>query len=334
MSTHFDRNSAGNVPASPAWRVVFMGTPPFAIPALDALHAHPEVAVVAAYTPPDRRRGRGRVVEPTPVKQRALALGIPVAQPATLRDPEALARLQSWEPDVIVVAAYGRLLPPAALATPRFGCLNLHPSLLPRHRGPAPVAGAILAGDAETGVSVMLLDEGMDTGPIIAQRSRPITPDQDAAVLTDILFADGASLLMETLPRWARGELAAVPQDDRLATYTGKLERADGVADWTLDAAALAIRQRAYTPWPGLHTRWEGKELKLLDVAPLDVAPLDGDGIAAPPGLVTATDGAPIAIGAGSGLLAVRRLQLEGKRPADAAEFLRGYPQFQGARLG
>ena len=304
-----------------------MGTPGFVVPVLDALQAFPEVELAAVYTPPDRRRGRGQAYEASPVKQRGQELGIPVEQPRTFRDADVVAQLESCRPDVIVVAAYGRLLPPEVLAIPPFGCLNLHPSLLPRHRGPAPVAGAILAGDDVTGVSLMLLDEGMDTGPVIAQRERPIDASDDAATLTEVLFADGATLLVETLPGWIDGAIPAVEQDANLATYTNKLERGDGLADWCLSAETLARRQRAYTPWPGLYTRWEGKELKLLDVTPLP-------GPSAEPGLVTAAHDAPIAIGTGQGLLAAHTLQLEGRRPAEASDFLRGYPQFIGARLG
>ena len=304
-----------------------MGTPQFAAPALNALCLNPAVTIVAAYTPPDRRRGRGQALAPSPVKQRAQQLGIPVEQPATLRNPVAVDRLAAYAPDMVVVVAYGRLLPTEVLNLPRFGCLNLHPSLLPRHRGPSPVAGAILAGDETTGVTVMLLDEGMDTGPIIAQRVRRVEPEDDAETLTAALFEDGAALLNKIIPDWIAGTLAAVPQDDEQATYTSKMERADGTADWTRPAEFLSRQQRAYAPWPGLHTKWDGKEVKLLAVAPRPHG-------YAEPGIVTATDDEPVAVGSGRGLLAVRRLQLEGRRPADAADFARGYPHFIGARLG
>ena len=189
------------------------------------------------------------------------------------------------------------------------------------------MAGAILAGDAVTGVTVMLLDEGMDTGPILAQRERSIGPADDAAGLTAALFADGADLLNETFPLWMSGATSALPQNDALATYTGKLERNDGIADWNLSAEILARQQRAYYPWPGLHTFWDGKEVKLLDVEPLQ-----GSGEV---GMVAASEvGAPIVVGTSEGLLGVRRLQLEGRRAAGAEDFLRGYPQFVGARLG
>ena len=327
LSTHPTGDSGGLRTADQPLRLVFMGTPHFAVPTLDVLAANPMVVVVAAYTPPDRRQGRGRTLAPSPVKQRAEELGIPVEQPATFRNADAVGRLADYAPDVIAVAAYGRLLPADVLDLPRFGCLNLHPSLLPRHRGPSPVAGAILAGDDDTGVTVMLLDEGMDTGPIVAQRARAIGPEDDAETLTAELFRDGAALLNEVIPDWVAGTVAAVPQDDRQATYTSKMERADGIADWTREAEFLCRQQRAYAPWPGLHTKWDGKEVKLLDVAPM------ASGSAAP-GLVIGAEAEPIAVGAGGGLLAVRRLQLEGRRPADAADFVRGYPHFIGARLG
>ena len=333
LSTHLPAESATAPSDIPPWRAVFMGTPHFALPVLDALAENPAAAVVAAYTPPDRRRGRGQVFEATPVKRRAQELGIPVEQPATLRNADAIARLASYAPDVIVVAAYGRLLPPEALAAAPFGCLNLHPSLLPKYRGPSPVTGTILAGDDVTGVTVMLLDEGMDTGPIIAQRERRIEPADDAATLTEALFSDGANLLVETLPKWMGGSVLEVAQDDSIATYTSKLERSDGIADWSLSAETLARRQRAYTPWPGLHTRWDGKELKLLKVEPWNGFDVRG------PGQVVSYEDAPspICISAGDevgkGLLAVHTLQLEGRRPSDARDFLRGYPQFIGARL-
>ena len=304
-----------------------MGTPSFAVPVLDAIYEQPGLELVAVYTPPDRKRGRGQNLEASPVKQQAEALGVPVEQPRTFRDDEAVARLSACNPDVIVVAAYGRLLPPETLAIPRFGCLNLHPSLLPKYRGPAPVAGAILAGDQVTGVSLMLLDEGMDTGPIIAQRERVIDVSDDAATLTETLFADGAKLLIESLGGWTNGSISASEQDDELATYTNKLERADGLADWGLSAESLSRRQRAYAPWPGLYTTWDGSELKLLEVNPVPCGGVE-------PGLVTAVAEAEIAVGTREGLLAVRRLQLAGRRATNAEEFLRGHPEFRGARLG
>ena len=327
LSTHFARESGRELKPENPLRAVFMGTPHFAIPALDTLASNPAVNLVAAYTPPDRRQGRGRTMEPSPVKARARELEIPVYQPSTLRNPDATGELSALNPEIIVVVAYGRLLPAEVLNIPRFGCLNLHPSLLPRHRGPSPVPGAILNGDETTGVTLMLLDEGMDSGPVIAQRARSISPADNAKTLTTELFREGAALLDATLPGWVAGDIDACPQDDGLATYTSKMERADGAADWSKPAAFLWRQQRAYTPWPGLHTAWEGKELKLLEVSPLP----EGH---AEPGTVVRADEDRLAVGTGDGLLAVRVLQLEGRRPADAADFLRGRPDIIGARLG
>lgn len=327
LSTHSARESDRELSPENPLRAVFMGTPEFAIPALDTLTSNPAVDVVAVYTPPDRRRGRGRVMEPSPVKARAQGLDIPICQPPTFRNPEAVSEFSALKPEIVVVVAYGRLLPAEVLDTPRYGCLNLHPSLLPRHRGPSPVPGAILSGDDTTGVTLMLLDEGMDSGPIIAQRSRRIVPEDDAESLIAELFLDGAALLEATLLAWVSGDVDARLQDGESATFTSKMERADGLADWDRPAEFLWRQQRAYTPWPGLHTLWQEKELKLLRVSPL------GDG-RAEPGAVVRVEGNVLAVGTGEGLLEVRRLQLEGRRPAQAEDFVRGYPDFVGARLG
>ena len=242
-----------------------MGTPTSVVPVLHRLHGMADVDLVAAVTPPDRPRGRGRQAEPPPVKQAAESLKIPVLQPSSLRNESVQAELAAFAPDVIVVAAYGRLLPTPVLNLPAHGCLNLHPSLLPRHRGPSPVATSILEGDEATGVSLMLLDEGMDTGPVIAQKEYAFTGRETAGDLTDSLFAVGAELLADNLDAWTRGELQAKPQDDAIATISRKLERTDGQADWGLPAETLARQCRAFAPWPGLYTHWDGKTLKLLE---------------------------------------------------------------------
>ena len=312
-------------------RAIYMGTPAPVIPALERLCRMPEVEVVTAVTPPDRERGRGRRSEPPPVKEAALRLGIPVLQPDSLRSQSAQNQLAELEPDVIVVAAYGKLLPQQVLELPPRGCLNLHPSLLPRHRGPSPVATAILEGDETTGVSLMLLDEGMDTGPVIAQRLYNLSGEETAGELTDTLFALGAELLADSLAPWARGELQARPQDSALATVTRKLERADGAADWTLSADELHRRCLAYSPWPGLYTQWEGKILKLLEVAPF---PDYQTGIVEPGRVVAVGLGKGLYVVTGHGILAVERLQLEGRKLVTAREFLAGYPDFIGAYLG
>lgn len=327
LSTHPARESGRELGPENPLRAVFMGTPQFAIPALDALASNPALDLVAVYAPPDRRRGRGRIMEPSPVKARAQELAIPVCQPSTLRTPDAMGELSELNPEIIVVVAYGRLLPAEVLDIPRFGCLNLHPSLLPRHRGPSPIPGAILNGDDTTGVTLMRLDEGMDSGPIIAQRARSIGAEDDAENLTTELFKEGADLLDATLPAWVSGDVDACPQDHELATFTSKMERADGLADWGRPAEFLWRQQRAYKPWPGLHTSWQGKEIKLIDVSPLP-------GGTAELGAVVRADGDQIAVGTGEGLLEIRCLQLEGRRPSSAEDFVRGYPDFVGARLG
>ena len=311
-------------------RLVFMGTPPIVIPDVDDLIRTGGVEVVGVYTPPDRPSGRGRSPSVPPVKRQALALGLPVYQPATLRSARAQAQLAALDPDVILVAAYGKLLPPEVLKTPPHGCLKLHPSLLPRHRGPSPVATAILEGDAVTGVTLMLLDEGMDTGPIIAQREHPLSPTDTAETLTAALFQLGVTLLKNLGP-WVSGQLAARPQEEAKATTTHKLERAHGEARWELSAMALERHRRAYTPWPGLFTHWEGKVLKLLDVVSL---PTEA-GPSPEPGQVVLLPLKDVAIGVGTGqgILGLKALQLEGRRPVTGDEFRRGYPRFIGARL-
>ncbi|MFQ6029685.1 MAG: methionyl-tRNA formyltransferase, partial [Dehalococcoidia bacterium] len=290
-------------------RLVFMGTPHFVIPVLEALIQASDLDIVGVYTPPDRPRGRGRNPEMTPVKQRALALGLPIFQPASLRSEAVQQELAKLQPEVIVVAAYGRFLPTPVLELPPYGCLNLHPSLLPRYRGPSPVVTTILEGETRTGVTLMRLDEGMDTGPLIAQRDYPVPPEATAESLTADLFRLGADLLVEALPQWIAGGLMAAPQDNAAATVTRKIERTDGKADWSLSALELQRRQRAYTPWPGLFTAWQGRLLKLLDV----VALADANSLPVAPGKVVRPEGpeAPVGVGTGEGILGLRELQLE-----------------------
>ena len=316
-------------------RLVFMGTPAYVVPVLETLFAAPGMPVVGVYTPPDRPRGRGQAVEQTPVKAAALERDLPIFQPPSLRSARAQQELASLQPDVIVVAAYGKLLPPEVLDLPPHGCLNLHPSLLPKYRGPSPVITAILDGVATTGVTLMQLDAGMDTGPILAQREYPLHGDETAATLTEDLFRLGAQLLLDNLAAWTIGDLKATPQDDALATVTRKLERADGWADWNRPAADLERRRRAFTPWPGLHTRWEDKTLRLLDVVAFE-PPFERLGfVSEEPGLVQvlALEDVRLGIGTANGILGIKTLQLEGRRATTAAEFLNGYPQFLGSRL-
>lgn len=220
-------------------RIVFMGTPEFAVPVLERLLAD-EHEVVAIYTRPDRPAGRGRQLQESPVKRAATAHGLPVVQPRSLRRPEEIERLRQLRPDVVVVAAYGLILPPAVLEIPPGGCVNLHPSLLPRHRGPAPVAGTLLAGDEEAGVTIMRLDAGTDTGDILVQRAVPILPDDTTGTLTARLAAIGAELLAEVLPLWLVGRVVPRPQDDAQATYTQQMQKQEGEINWNRPAVEIA----------------------------------------------------------------------------------------------
>ncbi len=310
-------------------RVVFLGTPEYGVPILRALAAHHEV--LAAVTQPDRPAGRGRgQPRPSPVKEAARSLGIEVLQPAGLRRRNAAtARLRELGADVFVLAAYGLILREHVLAIPPRGVIGVHASLLPRWRGAAPVAAAILAGDAATGVTLMRTDLGMDTGPIIAQRALPIAPLDTAATLTARLAELGAALLIDTLPGWLAGEIAPVRQDDALATVAPPLCKEQGEVDWTLPAERIARQVRAYTPWPGTATRWRGNALRVLAAAPLCAAP---GGAGQVPGTVVAAGGG-VAVATGEGALLLSEVQVAGKRPLALAEFLRGARGFIGSVL-
>ncbi len=309
-------------------RLIFMGTPSFAVPALAAL-VEAGHEVIGVFTQPDRRSGRGRRLVASPVKEFAQSRGMMVFQSASLReDAEARRRIADLGPDAIVVAAYGLFLPSDTLAAPRLGCLNIHPSLLPRHRGPSPVATAVLEGDAITGVTIMLLDEGMDTGPILAQRETAIAPDEFCDALTARLFDIGARLLIESLEKWNAGGITPIAQREEEATITRRLRREDGLIDWNRSARELARKVRAFTPWPGTFTRWNGKTLKILRAVPSD------SGLGADPGTVVNTGGGNIAAATGLGSLRLIEVQAEGRRPSPAADFARGHSDFVGAKLG
>ena len=309
-------------------KIVFMGTPDFATPVLAAL-VDAGHDVVGVYTQPDRRAGRGRRVATPPVKEYALEARLRVFQPASLRrDEGALDALNLLAPDVVVVAAYGLFLPTAMLDLPRLGCLNIHPSLLPRHRGPSPVATAIFDGDARTGVTVIRLDDEMDHGPIVAQRETTIGQDETAGALTARLFRMGAELLLQTLPGWDRGDVVPVAQDESLATVTRQLTKQDGEIDWPRPAEYIARQVRAYSPWPGTFTLWRGRRLAIVaaDTARESVA-------SGPAGLVTALPEG-VRVATGEGVLELRTVQLEGRKPVAATEFLRGHSDFTGSVLG
>jgi methionyl-tRNA formyltransferase len=310
-------------------RIVFMGTPEFAVPTLAALLKHYRVAGVV--TQPDRPAGRGRQVAAPPVKTTAQAAGVPVIQPQRLREPEAMAQLQAWAPELIVVAAFGQILKPAVLDLPRYGCLNVHASLLPRHRGAAPIAAAILAGDAETGITLMRMDPGLDTGPVVGQRRVPIEPDDTTASLSDRLAWAGAEFIIETLPAYLGGALLPQPQDDSQATYAPQLKKEDGRLEFTRPAIELARRVRALTPWPGAFCLVPGVEgaapqpMKVMRAIALDERLADV-------GQVVDTPRGP-AVGTGSGALLLLEVQPAGRRLMPAADFARGARGFVGGRL-
>jgi len=295
-------------------RTVFMGSPDFAVPALERLAA--AGTVVGVVTQPDRPAGRGRTLVPPPVKEAALRLGLPVIQPERLRQPEAMAQLRLWAPDLIVVAAFGQILKPEVLDLPRFGCLNIHGSLLPRGRGAAPIQAAILAGDLETGITIMKMDPGVDTGPMLAMRSLPIAPDDTAGTLFDKLAPLGANLLLEALPRYLTGELVPQPQPAEGATYAPMLKKEDGLLDFSRPAVELERRVRAFQPWPGAYFDWQGAPLKVLR------ASVSGE---ASPGAGTrlTVRGSP-ALGTGEGLLVLDAVQPAGKKPMPGRAFLVG----------
>jgi methionyl-tRNA formyltransferase len=305
-----------------------MGTPAFAVPTLERLLAEQEV--VAVFTQPDRPAGRGRRLRSSPVKALAAERGVPVLQPASLRrEPEALAALLSFAPEVIVVAAYGLILPPPVLAAAPGGALNVHASLLPRWRGAAPVAHAIPAGDEETGVTIMQIEAGLDTGPMLARRAVAIGPEETTGELTHRLAELGAALLAEVLVPWLADELVAAPQVEAAATYAPRLTADDAALDWSAPAAALARRVRAMSPAPGAFSVTAGGErLKVYRARALRAGP----GLSAPPGTLVATEGGP-AVVAGDGLLQLDEVQLAGGRRMAAAALLRGRPALLGERL-
>lgn len=314
----------------PQIRIVFMGTPRFASRILGEL-LDAGYHVVAVYTRPDRPVGRDQSVSATPVKTLALEHAIPVEQPERL-DQAAVEQLKSHKPDLIVVAAYGRILPPAVLALPGFGCLNVHASLLPRWRGASPVQNAILAGDQESGVTLMQMEEGLDTGPVVARRAVPLSAAETTETLLDRLSLVGSELLLETLPRYVARTIEAAPQDESQATLCQIIERADGQVFWNEEAEAIERKARAFTPWPGVFCFFSQdgarKRLKLLTVSCQRVQPENPHRL----GEVFEL-GEKVGVQCGSGVLFLEQVQPEGKTPMEIREFVRGYPAFVGSML-
>lgn len=303
-------------------KVVFMGTPDFAVPALEALIAAHEV--IGVVTQPDRPAGRKSQIQAPPVKKCAESHQIPVFQPEKIRTPDAIQTLTQWSPDVFVVAAFGQILPQNVLDIPPHGSLNIHASLLPRWRGAAPIHAAIRAGDAETGITIMKMDAGLDTGPMLTQRSTPITAQDTGQSLHDTLAQIGAELLLETLPGYLSGEIQPIAQDEALMTYAPAIDKAEGNIDWTQDAATIERLVRAFTPWPGTFTFWNGQQLKILagEIGPGSHAAGD-----------VFLQENRLAIGTGDGLFYPSRLQLAGRSAVSVEEFLRGRADIVTAQL-
>ena len=315
-------------------RIVFMGSPQFALPALERLISS-EHELLAVVTQPDQPAGRGRSLRPPPVSELARAHGLPVLQPPRVNASDSLDALRALQPEAIVIVAYGQILKQPLLDIPSHGLLNVHASLLPRHRGAAPATAALLAGDAETGVTILEVVLALDAGPMLAQRSLAISDDDTTGSLNEKLAPLGAELLIETLPAWERGELTPQPQDEALATYARTVRRDDAIIDWSLPAADVWRRVRAFSPWPGATTTFGGEPLRILEAWPLDVSVDLESGVVLPlPDGAVVPAGAGFAVGCGEGALAVVRAQRAGKRALSGEELLRGARGLIGNRLG
>jgi methionyl-tRNA formyltransferase len=313
-------------------RIVFMGTPEFAVPSLEAL-LRSDDQVVGVVTQPDRPKGRGQELTAPPVKQLAERSGVPVLQPTKMKDPAFLAALQAWQPDVIAVAAFGRILPPAILSLPPRGCLNVHGSLLPKYRGAAPIQWAIINGERETGITTMLMDEGMDTGAMLLQEAIPIEPDDTGGTLGAKLAQVGAKLLIETLRQLKIGQLHSIVQDHSQATLAPILKKEHGLIDWNLSAAALANRVRGLAPWPGAYTfaqhhnhveRWSIWEAHVSETA----------GSPGQPGAIIKVEKDRLLVATGEGALAITAIQPAGGRRMTVAQYLAGHAISPGVVLG
>jgi methionyl-tRNA formyltransferase len=296
-------------------RIAFAGTPQFAVPALRALLASAH-EVVGVLTQPDRPAGRGRELRASPIKLLALGHSVPLAQPASLRTPEGRTSLEQWAPELVVVVAYGLILPPAVLSLPRLGCLNIHGSLLPRWRGAAPIHRALLAGDAETGVTIMQLDPGLDTGPTLLERRRAIGPRDTSGDLHDALSELGAVALLEAIEGLMSGAIVPQPQPADGVSYAAKIEKSEARIDWHSSAAKLDRQIRAFNPWPVAETRFADETLRVLRAVVVD-----DHASAAAPGTVLGLAADGLRVACGQGVLALQEVQRAGKRPVSARDF-------------
>ncbi len=305
-------------------RTVFMGTPEFAVPTLEVL-LQAGLNLVGVYTQPDRPKGRGQALAIPPVKEMALRYNIPVFQPQKLRAPEVVEELRALAPDLIVVVAFGQILPKSVLEIPRYGCINVHASLLPKYRGAAPINQAIIDGETETGITTMLMDVGLDTGPMLLKHALTIGPDETAGELHDRLCVLGGETMAATLQQLLRGELQPQVQDDSQTCYAAMLKKEDGRINWSQSAQQIHNRIRGLAPWPGAYTILNGEPLKLF-LTRVEA----GEGEA---GTILPAAADAVRIACGSGVLAVQELQLPGKKRLAAADFLRGCPLPAGSRL-
>jgi methionyl-tRNA formyltransferase len=336
-------------------RIVFMGTAELSCASLEALARDKQFSVVAVVTQPDKPKGRDLKLQPSPVKSLALKLNLPLLQPARARDEQFIAELRALQPDLIVVVAYGHLLPPAILELPKFGCLNVHTSLLPKYRGAAPIQWAIANGETETGVTVMQMDAGLDTGPIISQRRTPILPEDDSVTLHDRLAQLGAELLVETIPDFVAGKIPPQPQPAEGVSHAPKIKKEEGKIDWKLSAQEILNRLRAFTPWPGAFTYWQGARTarpREADAETRGRAARAPAGDENPPasqflkiwkaevidqsgkaGEILSADKTGIVVSCGEKALRILELQPESGRRMSAAEFLAGHALKAGQRL-
>jgi methionyl-tRNA formyltransferase len=309
-------------------RLVFMGTPDFAVASLEALLRSND-SVVGVVTQPDRPKGRGQILTPSPVKLLAEGQQIPLLQPLKMKDPEFLQSLAGWKPDLIAVAAFGRILTPTILSLPPRGCINVHGSLLPKYRGAGPIQWAIINGETQTGITTMLMDEGMDTGAMLLQEAIPITPDDTADTLSPRLADLGGRLLVETIARLKAGTLAPQPQDASQVTFAPLLKKEDGVIDWALPATALANRIRGLSPWPGAYTTVSGGDRWTIWRARALPGP-----VIKPPGMIVAVTHEALHVATGEGVLAVMELQPMNSRRMAISQYVTGHPTAVGLQLG
>ena len=308
-------------------RIVFMGTPDFSVPTLEALVAS-EHEVVGVVTQPDKPKGRGKEIHMSPVKECALQHNIPVYQPVRARDEAFVDEMRALNPDVMVVIAFGQILPKSLLELPKYGCVNIHASLLPKYRGAAPIQWAVINGDEETGITTMMMDVEMDTGDMLEKTVVKLDPEETGGSLFDRLSLLGGDLILSTLSKLEKGEITPVPQDHEKATYVKKISKSMGDIDWTMDAVSIERLVRGLNPWPSAFTRWNGKMLKIWEAKVLP----DPD-VKFPCGSVISASDEGLKIQTGAGVLCVTSLQLEGKKRMDTAAFLRGYQVAVGSMM-